>query len=445
MPKFNKLIVTEGLHVTADPSTGKRNTTPITKERLTGYVDNFNRMRANGIRVPAPESHIREAKPEEGVGGWSTTEFGSKSNYGFWEKLEVVDHELDNGQVVKALFGTVDVPNEDDAARVGTSVVETSIFEDKTPFIDGKGQVYDGALSHIALVTKPIEANQPNFEPVESGYQIAMSQMTSMSMPNEGTLNFYDLLEQVAGIKIPNTSPDQLMDVLTIALNQKRLDNNNREGGTVLNPPGNARQQQAIPVFMSNNTNTQTQVTPASTIQSQQVPNQSQEQTPVQSAQPQVQTQQFVDPMAQTPQQPQVQTQPAIQMSQEIQFLKSQINEQKKTELRQRVASLVNKGVLDVESVKPYDEAINGVQMSFDAQNQPVPTHVEAQITALEGVAKNIAPQSNQLNQLGGTVAMATPNGTQIEPLNMQSNNSEATDETMDAVVNRLFPDAQKS
>jgi len=164
--KFKKQISQPGRRLASVPGSQERVWVTLTKERQQGWVDEFYKMKAKGLKVPAPFVHRQDA-----AGHPLTQEelknITSRDNAGFWEDVWV-DKNTD------ALMGTVDVPNEDDVKKIGTSIVEVS------PSVlprqrDGMGNQWENeALNHVALVTHAIDQVQPNFQPIqEEGAQMS--------------------------------------------------------------------------------------------------------------------------------------------------------------------------------------------------------------------------------------------------------------------------------
>lgn len=156
--KFVKQILRPGTYRAKTP-TGERRTEKFTAERLKAFADTHKKMRDKGLKIPAPWFH-NGAGPSNKVGR------SSKDNAGFWDRFWV---EQDG-----TLYGEIDVPREEDASKIGTTVQEVSIFS-RPEWEDGDGEVWKDAILHAALVTRPIAARQENFKPVADELAIAMS------------------------------------------------------------------------------------------------------------------------------------------------------------------------------------------------------------------------------------------------------------------------------
>jgi hypothetical protein len=181
MPLVTKKILTPGKYYVSVPAGNgkwKRALQDITKERIKSWVDKFTAMVQAGFKVPAPWTHVTNLQPmtDEQITELKKKEEaeGSRLNAGFWGNL----FQDQDG----ALFGTVDVPLEDDHKRVGTTVQETSVFA-PTIFTDGTGKVWEDALTHIALVTNPIEAGQENFKRLEEVAELNDEAVKTLALP----------------------------------------------------------------------------------------------------------------------------------------------------------------------------------------------------------------------------------------------------------------------
>lgn len=170
--KFKKQILRPGVYFVNDGNNGRR-LEYITAERLKHWADQHKKMVSAGLHVPAPAIHKKEAEPTNSLKT-------SKDNYGWWEQIEFTGN---------ALEGVVDIPVKADQERIGKTVKEVSIYA-KPKFIDGLGNEWKDVLTHIAIITNPIEPNQKNFEKVEDGsLSVAMSDIVQMSSNQLQTLD----------------------------------------------------------------------------------------------------------------------------------------------------------------------------------------------------------------------------------------------------------------
>lgn len=165
MPTFDKQITQPGKKLASTPDGKQRVWINITKERQQGWIEQFKAMKAVGLKVPAPFVHRNDAagKPltEE-----EFKKITSKDNAGWWEDFWI--DQNDN------LMGRLNVPLEEDAKRICNTIVEVSPTVRPT-LLDGNGRQWtEESLHHVALVTHPVDQNQPNFQPInEEGAQMS--------------------------------------------------------------------------------------------------------------------------------------------------------------------------------------------------------------------------------------------------------------------------------
>ena len=434
MAKFNKHIVSEGFYVVSNGN-GQRKLEFIDEQRMKHWSDQAALMNQAGIRIPAPDKHHPQALPEGNKGNkWSSSDPGSKSNFGFWDSFEVKDH-LKNGKNLKALYGTVDVPVDQDAQRVGTSVKETSICA-LPEFIDGEGRVWKDVLTHVALVTNPIEPGQDNFQRQDvPGNALALSMSHHLeNLSNEMRMAIDDadatasaslsqLLKMVAGIVISDTlSPENLEQELITVLKQKYHTEKsmNKDGSTSQSPPDSHLQQ--VPIAMSHN-----QDTLLTDLQSQ---NKSLTDQIKELKEDQDQTKQQLSQMT-----------AMSQVQQQHAGLMAHTEKTQKEALKKRIEVLKRKGVITDQSfLDGLATQVDGIQMSFDSENNLIKTAVEAQIEALERV-----PVSTPANHRP-MLAMATENadGTLViqSPNRPQGNGPDGdgwdNDEAIDSYLSKM-------
>ncbi len=280
MAKFKKPIVSAGVFLVGSDG-GERHTEVITPDRLKHWSNQFKKMKKNGVMIPAPWKHTNEAIPVQ-MGNNGTLP-SSEWNAGFWDDLTVEVNEQGNS----TLYGIVDVPGDKKdfntpAGKIGTTVKETSIYA-RPKFVDGKGNIYDDSIMHVALVTHPIEPGQGNFEPIEEGMTIAMSHCQHILMASEnipfnqsgktpsetpGSDSDNDSLESDAptgdlktiiellskvGIILPkDTSDENLKERLSVSLQQKISgeEEEDEEEGSLTKPPKDA-EKESVPMIMS--------------------------------------------------------------------------------------------------------------------------------------------------------------------------------------------------
>jgi hypothetical protein len=277
MAKVKKIIVKSGIHYVNDGK-GGRKLEVITPKRLQRIADTHQKMVDDGIKIPAPERHFFK-DPESGkfasfdpinVNIEENNPAGSKSNFGWWEKMELVNTQDEKGEPCVGLQGTLDVPHEDDEKKVGTTVKDTSIFV-KDKWVDGKGKEWKGdVMTHTALVTKPIEKGQENFTTAD-GMAIAMSHRVPIEITDQeyvamenmedldnvnapvaevDVVTLKDLLKKIVKVHLPDdTTSSNISERLELALRQKELDEEGKSG-TLTKPPEGAESRE-VPVVMS--------------------------------------------------------------------------------------------------------------------------------------------------------------------------------------------------
>ena len=384
MPKFQKEIVRSGFYV-VNSDKGKK-VQLITPERLNHWSSQMEKMREAGLDITAPAMHTKKAVPEDrqDPARWSHSDEGSKSNYGFWESPSITDSQSDSGNPVKALSAVIDVPLQKDAEKVGNTVKSTSVCV-VPEFIDGKGRIWKDVITHIYVGNDTIEPNQKNFKELGNAEIISMSNYWEMNAATNQELaqhlletdygnpateqvtrtgdDLVQLLASVAGVYIPRgTSAAELPEALQLALKQKELSEQNRDGGTVDKPPKDAYLTQ-VPVVMSNNQNTQN---PAQTN-----PNPVEVSPEIILSHPEF-----------------------IKQQQQTQGLLMSATNGKKDELTRRLTALRQRGIVTDEQLKVFKENVDQITMSFDSDNNPVPSPIEYQIQALEAVQIPMPPNT---------------------------------------------------
>lgn len=243
MVKFEKTIVQEGKFRQWNEQTKKYEMVDVTPDRLDKLRANFKKQLDLGMKIPAPWKH------DFNITALSTGDNGllddSSANAGFWEDLEV--KTLSNGK--KGLVGVIDVPGDPKdattpAGKVGTSVKDTSIYTRKNlPITSGvdKEEFLDEGVMHIALVTHPIELGQENFKLLqENDAHLVMSNMVNESESESENSETKEMESQEDGASPlnqlindlrdtcnlyvpPNTTIDNFVENLSIAVNQYKL------------------------------------------------------------------------------------------------------------------------------------------------------------------------------------------------------------------------------
>lgn len=279
MAKFRKAIVSAGSYLVSDGN-GGRHTQFITADRLSHWANQFKKMKKAGVAIPAPWLHTKDAVPVQMGNDGSLPR--SDWNAGFWKDFVVKN----NNQGVPTLYGVVEVPGDPNdvntpAGKVGKTVTETSIYA-RPSFTDGKGNEYKDVIMHGALVTHPIEPGQENFEQVEEGLVIAMSDCTGLLMSADSTpfsqkgneeypgddeedesldlenaptgdlKTVMELLSKIGVILPKDTTDENFKERLSVALQQKVSgdDEDDDDEGSLTKPPKEA-DKESEPMLMS--------------------------------------------------------------------------------------------------------------------------------------------------------------------------------------------------
>lgn len=179
--KFKKLIVTPGTHNVGRVD-GTSEVVPITKDRIATWVKNTNRLKALGVKIPAPFAHQDANKNfplpvilgtdgatlADAYQGYSGLSWDAAANGGFWEDDFAID------PATGGLEGHVEAPGEatdhtSPAGKVSTTVKETSVFVmgPRKVVVNGVEHEVGEHLAHVAMCLHPAQPGQRNFEPVK--------------------------------------------------------------------------------------------------------------------------------------------------------------------------------------------------------------------------------------------------------------------------------------
>lgn len=176
MPTFTKRIIRPGTY-TVPRADGTRARVHIGPQRISKWLSTFDAMKKVGLGIPAPWRHEEKALPVRLDGDQKDT--NAFNNAGFWKRLWVDDKD-------GSLYGEVDVPREEDADRLGKTVVDVSLLA-KPKWVDGSGNEYDDALTHIALVTHPVAKDHDNFRPSPSESEAIACSLCDLLMAEDVT------------------------------------------------------------------------------------------------------------------------------------------------------------------------------------------------------------------------------------------------------------------
>jgi hypothetical protein len=134
--KFRKDIMRVGKFYNHTES-GEEVTYDVTPERLQNWVTQFEAMKKAGVKVPVPTGHNSD----------------TAGNNGWVDKLEV------DGDRLVAEMSIAD-DKKDIVQRA-----DVSIFAPEE-VVDGEGNVYPGAISHVAMVSEPLVSKLGDFQPI---------------------------------------------------------------------------------------------------------------------------------------------------------------------------------------------------------------------------------------------------------------------------------------
>ncbi len=296
--RYEKILLTPGKYEVAFNGNTKVEE-EFTPERLVKIQQTHDLMRSNGLRTPVPFVHFdknghtptpvtitpkgEEIDPITG----KPVIWDASINGGFAEYTYINDEG--------ALVGVLESYGDENdlntpAGKIGTTCQETSIGLAKN-YRDGKGNVYEDALIHIAACIKAVEPGQTNFVLLENddvkkvsgdlSIVSMSSQLLTMATPTKtptpGTNNNGDrdlsgdseqegegtnlspdiptLLNLLRKLESPidlpdDTTDDNIVERLVIVVNQKLCDEEKDsevepgEGNATPQPPKNAQEKQ---------------------------------------------------------------------------------------------------------------------------------------------------------------------------------------------------------
>lgn len=369
MPTFTKRIIRPGTY-TVPRSDGTSARIHIGPQRIRSWLTTFDRMRKTGLAVPAPWRHDERALPVRLDGDRMDTD--AYNNAGFWKRLWV-----DEGD--GSLYGEVDVPREDDADRLGKTVVDVSLLA-KPRWTDGQGNAYEDALTHIALVTHPVAPDNETFHPSETE-SIACSLgdliMADVTPSNPGvtasSATVLDAIRMLGDMDPPialptDTDVSNFLERLVVALNALKSaqdDNTGEEPATLLEQPKGSREKPG-PIAMSTD-NPTPEVPPVT---------------------------------------PEPQADPAP-LSPENQAALNFATKTVKNHYQARIEALVKAGRISPKFAKEKMAPLVGdLKLAFDAEGNPEPTPLDLVLAACEDI-----PAHSVLTGLSPTTAKASKGG----------------------------------
>lgn len=222
----------------------------LTSDDITQMADSGNELIRDGFAIQAPYWHDEEAVPVM-LGAMAPEDRqkleNSANNAGFWEEFWVDPQGM--------LVGKLDVPREEDAAKIGKTIKGCSaMIQDswKHPQQTDDPKVYPKAMTHIALTNRPKAKDAAPFTPTV-GMALSMELADEMldSDEEEGGM-VGELLAELGklGISLPeDTTPENLAERLLVAA--KALNNAEGGGDTTDKPPPGAGVKKPSPVVMA--------------------------------------------------------------------------------------------------------------------------------------------------------------------------------------------------
>jgi hypothetical protein len=131
----------------------------VDSKRVDHWLANLNRMFEQGLSIPAPNHHDKNAVPVRMEA--SESDIKSDNNWGWWSKaFKGADGKL------KAVL---DVYDEEKAKKIRNGEVNKVSILAPPQFTDGDGQEFKDSITHIALVNHAVIKDQDPFQEVEDG------------------------------------------------------------------------------------------------------------------------------------------------------------------------------------------------------------------------------------------------------------------------------------
>lgn len=258
----------------------------FSEDRLKRAAENNNKLVGQGFKIPAPFAHVDKNKNRpkplklgnDGAALDAFTEqpiaWDASLNGGYWRDFQFVEDTSkinpDFGEG-PGFVGTVDTFGDPDdlntpAGKVSRTVQDTSIFiYDKYKPPQAKEPIED-FIAHIAMPVHAIEPGQDNFAEVasmsdgEDGFAVSMADMVDSAASIGGNpaeqddaqmVEVLGLLKQVQIDLPPDTSRDNLVDVLRIVLRQKIADQRETTPANPLTQAPAGSTNKPAPVAMS--------------------------------------------------------------------------------------------------------------------------------------------------------------------------------------------------
>lgn len=143
--RFRKEVIRTGTYINADERF------EITEKTLGNWINQFQRMKQNGVKVPIPTSHENDDNSEHNR-GW------------------VLDLFIEG----QALFMVCELIGED--AIQTAARADVSLFSPPS-FTDGKGNEYTRPITHVAMTTHPVVPGLSEFVPLAASLKSKETKM----------------------------------------------------------------------------------------------------------------------------------------------------------------------------------------------------------------------------------------------------------------------------
>lgn len=139
-----------------DLKSGAPKKSMVTDAHIKHWCEQGNKMLALGLTVPVPCEHDFQAHP-------MTPADKLKNNAGWVKEYKLKDSRL---------FSVVDIPDEEFAKKLPTTIKYTSPWF--ASFTDGNGNKWDNVIAHLALTTRPRLTNQAPFPSIAAAIEAAV-------------------------------------------------------------------------------------------------------------------------------------------------------------------------------------------------------------------------------------------------------------------------------
>lgn len=170
-----KEIISPGTYWYVDQTTGLPRKLDVTSELTKYWHEQGGKMLSAGLPIPVPCEHDFDAHP-------MTPADKLKNNTGWVKEYRLKDFDdPKRGKVKDALFGVVDILDEDIAKKLPHTIRWTSPWFNS--FTDGEGRQWNNVISHLALTTRPRITGQTPFGSVAAA--LSMATETKVEPPTQ--------------------------------------------------------------------------------------------------------------------------------------------------------------------------------------------------------------------------------------------------------------------